>query len=485
MPSSYQLLDSADLQDAIPLQTLESDPLTLKTSLDSLALDSLSEKTLSEWEALLIYKKAVIFSVVLSTAVIMEGYDLVLLGNLYAMPVFNAKYGVLGADGTYQIPAAWQAALSTGVATGGILGLFVNGIASERFGYKKTMLVSLFAMIGFIFIPFTAQSLFTLLVGEILCGIPWGVFQTLTTAYASEVCPVQLRGYLTTYVNLCWVIGQIIGAGVLRLMLERNDEWAYRIPFAIQWLWPVPIIIGTMLAPESPWWLVRQGRYDDAKAALHRLTSVDYPETKINDSLLDMIQTNKLEKSRESGVGYLDCFKGIDRRRTLIVCMTWSIQSLCGSAFMSYSTYFYEQAGLSTSYAFDFSMIQYALGFIGTVGSWFLMGYLGRRTIYCYGLFGLTILLLCIGFVSISGFSNAGLIIGSLLLIYTFAYDLSIGPICYSLVAEIPSTRLKTKSIVLARNTYNAVGIVNSIITPYMLNPTALNWKGRTGFFWA
>jgi SP family general alpha glucoside:H+ symporter-like MFS transporter len=36
-----------------------------------------------------------------------------------------------------------------------------------------------------------------LVVAEVLCGIPWGIFQTLTTAYASEVCPIQLRGYLT------------------------------------------------------------------------------------------------------------------------------------------------------------------------------------------------------------------------------------------------------------------------------------------------
>jgi SP family general alpha glucoside:H+ symporter-like MFS transporter len=55
-------------------------------------------------------------------------------------------------------------------------------------------------MIAFIFIPFFAQTLQTLLIGEILQGIPWGVFQTMTTAYASEVCPVSLRAYLTTYV---------------------------------------------------------------------------------------------------------------------------------------------------------------------------------------------------------------------------------------------------------------------------------------------
>ena len=55
---------------------------------------------------------------------------------------------------------------------------------------------------AFTAIFFTAQSVNALLAAEILCGIPWGIFQTLTITYASEVCPVALRGYLTTYVNM-------------------------------------------------------------------------------------------------------------------------------------------------------------------------------------------------------------------------------------------------------------------------------------------
>jgi SP family general alpha glucoside:H+ symporter-like MFS transporter len=84
-------------------------------------------------------------------------------------------------------------------------------------------------IIGFTAIFFTAQSVIDLQVAEILCGIPWGVFQTLTITYASEVCPVALRGYLTTYVNFCWGLGQVIGIGVIKSMLPRKDQWAYRV----------------------------------------------------------------------------------------------------------------------------------------------------------------------------------------------------------------------------------------------------------------
>lgn len=54
------------------------------------------------------------------------------------------------------------------------------------------MLVSMSFMILTIFIPFFAPNIETLLAGAFMQGIPWGVFQTLTTAYASEIVPVPL-----------------------------------------------------------------------------------------------------------------------------------------------------------------------------------------------------------------------------------------------------------------------------------------------------
>lgn len=203
----------------------------LPQMLDEAKAATKAETTMSIRQAFRTYPKAVLFSVILSTAIVMEGYDVVLLANFYAFPSFTKRYGVATGDpkNPYQIPAAWQAGLSNGAAVGEILGLFINGIVSERYGYRKTMLVSLVSVIAFIFIPFFAKDLIMLEVGEILCGIPWGVFQTLTTAYASEVCPTQLRAYLTTYVNLCWVMGQFIASGVLRALVTRSDQWSYRV----------------------------------------------------------------------------------------------------------------------------------------------------------------------------------------------------------------------------------------------------------------
>ncbi|KAJ5779140.1 hypothetical protein N7457_006860 [Penicillium paradoxum] len=443
------------------------------------------EHNMTAWEALKLYPKAVGWSLLLSCAIIMEGYDVVLIGSFFAYPAFNQKYGHLMSDNEYGLAASWQAGLTNGMSCGQIIGLFINGIVSERYGYRKTLMACLAATVGFIFILFFAPNVGTLVAGELLMGIPLGVYQTLTVTYASEVCPVALRAYLTTYVNMCWVIGQLIASGVLKGLVDRVDQWAYRIPFALQWVWPVPIFIGVYLAPESPWWLVRKDRREDAVKAVKRLARADTPGFNAEETVSMIVYTNLIEQQTESGTSYLDCFKGTDLRRTEIACCVWAAQSLCGSGLMGYSTVFYRRAGLAVSQSFTMSLVQYAIGLIGTLSSWVLMSYFGRRTLYVGGLAVLAVILFVIGFVSIAPATSAiSWATGSMLLVYTFIYDSTVGPVCFSLVSEIPSSRLRTKAIVLARNTYNILNLVTGIIIPYMLNVDAWDWRGKSGFFW-
>jgi SP family general alpha glucoside:H+ symporter-like MFS transporter len=174
---------------------------------------------------------------------------------------------------------------------------------------------------------------------------------------------------------------------------------------------------------------------------------------------------------------------------------------------MGYSTYFYQQAGLDTSNAFTLSLCQYALGAIGVFISWFLMPHVGRRRLYLVGqalvspyipissyptstnisFFQLFGLLIIIGFLGIASDSNSAAqwAIGSMLLLFTFTYNCSVGPVCYALVAEMPSTRLRQKTVVLARNTYQIVGVITNVLTTRQLNPGAWNWGPFSAFFWA
>ena len=129
-------------------------------------------------------------------------------------------------------------------------------------------------------------------------------------------------------------------------MLTVTDQWSYRIPFALQWAFPIPIFVVVLLAPESPWWLVRQNEFKKAKDSLRRLRKQAEHESDVEfdaglENTLKQLQlTNDMEKELQSGTRYVDCFRGIDRRRTEITCMCWIIQTLCGSTLMGFSTYF-------------------------------------------------------------------------------------------------------------------------------------------------
>ena len=416
----------------------------------------------------------------------MEGYDIVLISSFFAQPAFSRKYGEYDAGSDqYQISASWQNGLTNAVSVGTIIGAFANGFFSHRFGYRPVLLVSLVFICAFIFISFFAPNLPVLLVGQFLCGIPWGVFATMAPAYASEICPLALRGYLTVYVNLCWAFGQLISAGVQSAFSGGSSQWSYRIPFAIQWAWPIPLFVILYFAPESPWHFVRNGNLDAAEQTIARLGTSSQRHL-VKQKVAMMVHTNELEKSLDENTSYFQCFKGIDRRRTEIACMAFAAQPFCGSSMGGTPTYFFVQAGLPTSISFQMSIGGLGMASVGTIVSWFLMSYIGRRALYLWGLGGLTTILLIVGFISVgAGDSVAGNYAqASMMLIWLLVYYLTVGPICYAIIGEVSSTRLRSKSVCLSRIAYYIAQIICNVINPYMLNPTAGNWKGKTGFFW-
>lgn len=198
-------------------------------------------------------------------------------------------------------------------------------------------------MIGtaaFIFMQFFARSLNVLLAGELIGGLILGMYATIAPAYASEVCPVALRGVLTAYINLCFVMGQLIANGVIAGTSQLDNHWAYSAPFAAQWFWPLIILLGMPFAPESPWWLVRKGRFEDAEKALKTLAS---PAVDIKATLAMIIETDHLEHEMEIGTTYWDCFKGDNLRRTEISVGVYTIQVFSGIYLVGYATYFFQR----------------------------------------------------------------------------------------------------------------------------------------------
>jgi SP family general alpha glucoside:H+ symporter-like MFS transporter len=194
--------------------------------------------------------------------------------------------------------------------------------------------------------------------------------------------------------------------------------------------------------------------------------------------------TNEMEKKAKEGVGYLDCFRGVDLRRTEIVVGIWIVQTLGGQNLMGYFSYFLTQAGMDPKNSFSLSMASSALGLVGTAGSWFLMARFGRRRIHFSGLCGQCLILVIVGSISFAGSNASVWAIAGMLILFTFVYDFAVGPVTYSLVSELSSTRLKAKTIVLARAAYNASNIFVNVMTNYQLSSSAWNWGARAAYFW-
>ncbi|KAF7557232.1 hypothetical protein G7Z17_g847 [Cylindrodendrum hubeiense] len=438
-------------------------------------------------EALKKYKKAVFWAMFMSTSLIMEGYDLVIINSFYGQTQFQNKFGVLDpSTGENYIPAPWQSGLSNSAQVGQLFGLIINGFAQDRFGSRYTMMFFMAWMSVMIFIPVFAPSLPVLAWGEAMCGISWGVFQTLSTTYASEVVPTILRPYVTAYVCMCWGGGILLSSGVIRAVASVEGNLGWQLPFVLQWVWPIPLLIGAYLSPESPWNAVRRGKIDLAKQSLIRLRQ-DGPEHEqaIEATLANIRHTTALEKAESENTTYLECFKGTNLRRTEINCVVWAAQILCGNAILGYSVVFLQAAGFSEIQAFDINISLSACYIIGGIICWFLFPHFGRATIYISGLVFMFFCLVAIGALGWVDGKNAQLAVGVLLVISTLCNMITIGPTCYPIVAETPSGRLRYKTIVIGRFVYNLTAIFNNSVTPRMISSTSWNWGAKAGLFFA
>lgn len=110
------------------------------------------------------------------------------------------------------------------------------------------------------------------------------------------------------------------------------------------------------------------------------------------------------------------------------------------------------------------------------------MPYFGRRTLYLWGMFGMGLALTLVGVLNVWN-ENPDIkwAQAALCMVWNLMFDMTVGQLGWSLPAEVGSTRLRQKTICLARNAYYLVNIVAGVLQPYFVNPTAWNLNGYTG----
>lgn len=451
-------------------------------------LGTQQEHSLGTMEALRIYRKGVAFTAAITLSIVMRMYDIGIINSFFALPAFRERYGfpVPGNPGAgKQVPANWQVALGIASLVGQVIGATLVTWPMEWWGRRKTLAACLTMTAALTFMQVFAPSIEVLTASEYLSGVVWGSYQVLIPTYSAELLPTVLRPYLAAYIATNYFIGALLIAGVTKGFSDWTSEWGYRIPFALQWIWPAVVLPVLYFTPESPWWLMRQEKVEQAAKVLGRLSSPD-PKNDISRTLAMIRKTDLYERKIEEGSSIWDCFKGSSLRRTEIVIMIFFAQDFAQSPVSP--TYFFEQLGLSTSQAFDTSLGMTAFGLVCSLFTAFLLHFYGRRSVFTLGIGTLCILQLTVACLDLAPNydSNHGYGWGqvSLLVVAGAIFNLTIGPITYSILTEVPSVKLRSKTVGVAIAVDALFGIVTGIVTPYLINPGELNARGKTDFLW-
>jgi MFS transporter, SP family, general alpha glucoside:H+ symporter len=444
------------------------------------------EHELTVREAVCKHRAAVLWAAFFCLPNLIIGYEPTIVGTLVGIPEFRKKFGYEypAGSGSYVLAASWTSAFTYAPIIGYMLSAIWGGWCVDRFGPRKTLLGATVISLATLLMEVLGESAAVIFVGDILTGLLTGSFPVLGPAYISEILPVCLRGIGLSCNNLAQVLGSLIGIGILRGTENRSDKWAYKAPFITEYAFPLIFILGTFLAPETPWFLVKRGRHDEAKKSLERTGYGD----DLENTLAHMKETIALEAELSNSATYLDCFKGTNFRRTLICAMAYSGQFLCGvNLAASYCTYFFELAGLDTNQAFDMSCGLFALGVVGGFLSWPLMTIWGRRAGYIWTCSFTTVLMYVMGFLGIAPSSNNGAMYAKsiMLLLFYFVYNIGLGPIVYVLIAEVPNTTIRGKTLGVACFTPHIFSISITAGLPYAMSPTEANWGAYTGFLFA
>jgi SP family general alpha glucoside:H+ symporter-like MFS transporter len=228
-------------------------------------------------------------------------------------------------------------------------------------------------------------------------------------------------------------------------------------------------------------------RYEEAEKALYRLARKGhYTPEQMRGQLALMKYTNEKEKAEAANSSYWDCFRGTNLRRTEIVCMTFLIQTECGQAICSYATVFLKAAGMAQTMAFNYSMAIQSTNIVATGIAIYFMGRLGRRTFYMAGVCAIGLFQMVIGIIGVAGISKAseGIAVAVMMILINLTFKLSLGPACYTIIGEMPNSRVRAQSVVLARTTYIIGNTVNGQIIPRQLNVKEWNWGAKCGWYW-
>ncbi|PFH50092.1 hypothetical protein AMATHDRAFT_145891 [Amanita thiersii Skay4041] len=269
-------------------------------------------------------------NVVAGLAIFFFGYDQGMMGGVNTSPHYVETMG-LGYS-TFQNPSeGYVVTITSPTRQGGIvsiyylgtlLGCLMGGVIGDRIGRIKTMVIgSVWVILG-ASLQCSAQNIAWMLCARIINGIGTGHLNAIVPVWSAEVATHTSRGSFIALEFTLNIFGVVVaywlefGLGFIDL---GRSQVRWRFPIAFQII-PILIFLGTLLwMPESPRWLIKANRFDEARDVLERLRA-DHaqppPTEKGNKSVAEMefdeiVEAIKMEKRHSKMNSYWNMFWGI------------------------------------------------------------------------------------------------------------------------------------------------------------------------------
>lgn len=395
---------------------------------------------------------------------------------------YSQQFGVFE-SGAYLVPAYWQSLWNAipQLTTG--LGAWISGPISDRFGRRWSLFVAgVLSIIG-VAIVYTSSTPPVFLVGKMVNSLGLGAALAAGQTYVSEISPRKIRGIALAVYTVCLSVGYLIAASVASARVTIIDQSSYKVLFASEWSWPVVMVIGAFLIPESPYFLVRKDKLDKAGKAVSRLhrhwNSIQvqaYAQT-IKDATQHEIGVQSIESS------FRDCFRGTNWRRTRIVLYSNGLSQLVGAVFLNNAPYFMVLAGLAATEVSMMVEIGIAMSIFSSILTLWAMARFGRRTIVLSGIALAAVLFFAMG-ISASFPRQSPASLWAVAITLQMAW-LSIGPAngpALAVAAEVASITLRAKTLAIGFFFNYFWSAVWNIVVPYMFNPGYGDLGGLMGW---
>ncbi|XP_019157222.1 PREDICTED: probable inositol transporter 2 [Ipomoea nil] len=289
-----------------------------------------------------------------------------------------------------------EAIVSTAVA-GAIIGAAIGGWLNDRFGRRAALLVADFLFFVGAVIMAAAPSPALLIAGRVFVGLGVGMASMTSPLYISEASPAKVRGALVSTNGFLITGGQFLSYLINLAFTKAPGTWRWMLGAA-----GLPALLQfilMLLLPESPRWLYRQGRAEEAEAILRKIYSPEEVEPEIQ-ALKESVEKEAEESKESERISVLKLCKITAIRRGLIAGVGLQIfQQFVGiNTVMYYSPTIVQLAGIASNRtALLLSLVTAGLNAAGSVVSIYFIDRTGRKKLLVFSLCGV---ILSLGFLS-------------------------------------------------------------------------------------